>query len=48
MVYIWDGEFDKKKKKQGKGKEYDFDDNVIFEGEYLNGLKIRGIEYYII
>jgi len=24
-------------KRNGKGKEYDIEDNLIFEGEYLNG-----------
>ena len=48
MVYMWDGQYNKKKKKHGIGKEYDFDDNVVFDGEYLNGLKVRGIEYYIL
>ena len=34
-------------KKNGKGKEYDYDGDLIFEGEYLNG-KRNGIgkEYY--
>ena len=31
-------------KKNGKGKEYNDDNNVIFDGEYLNGKKI-GKEY---
>ena len=25
--------------RNGKGKEYDWNGNLIFEGEYLNGLK---------
>ena len=29
-------------KKNGKGKEYDRDDNLIFEGEYLNGKRWNG------
>ena len=45
---IWSGEFDDENQKTGKGKEYDFDDNIVFEGEYYNNEKIRGIEYYII
>ena len=33
--------------KNGKGKEYDFDDNLIFEGDYLNGKRNgTGKEYY--
>ena len=28
-------------KKNGKGKEYDLEGNLIFEGEYLNGKKIE-------
>ena len=27
-------------KKYGKGKEYDFNCNLIFEGEYSNGMRI--------
>ena len=31
----------------GKGKEYNYDDNLIFEGEYLNGKRNgEGKEYY--
>jgi hypothetical protein len=29
-------------KKNGKGKEYDFFGNLVFEGEYLNGRKWNG------
>ena len=30
-----------------KGKEYDYDGNLIFEGEYLNGLRNgKGKEYH--
>ena len=33
-------------KKTGKGKAYDYDGNLRFEGEYLNGLKNgKGKEY---
>ena len=33
--------------KNGKGKEYVFEDQLIFEGEYLNGQKKgKGKEYY--
>ena len=48
MEYIWNGSFNKENKKNEFGKEYDFDDNIVFEGEYINGIKIKGIEYYII
>ena len=35
------------KKRNGKGKEYDYDGNLIFEGEYLNGKRNgKGKEYY--
>ena len=32
----------------GKGKEYDFNGKLIFEGEYLNGIRWngKGKEYY--
>ena len=33
--------------KNGKGKEYDYNDNLIFEGEYKNGKRNgKGKEYY--
>ena len=33
--------------KNGKGKEYDYEGGLIFEGEYLNGERFgRGKEYY--
>ena len=41
MEYIWRGEFDEDNKKTGKGKEYDFDNNIIFEGEYSNDSRIK-------
>ena len=47
MEYMWRGNFDEENKKIGKGKEYDFDDNIIFEGEYSNDLRIKGVEFYI-
>ena len=46
MEYIWRGDFNEENKKNGIGKEYDFDDNILFEGEYINGMKKKGIEYY--
>ena len=34
-------------KRNGKGKEYDFDGKLEFEGEYLNGERNgKGTEYY--
>ena len=33
--------------KNGEGKEYDFDDNLMFEGNYLNGKRNKkGKEFY--
>ena len=32
MEYIWKGDYNKENKKNGRGKEYDFDDNIVFEG----------------
>ena len=46
MEYIWKGGFNEENKKNGKGIEYDFDVNIVFEGEYLNDKRIKGIEYY--
>ena len=35
-------------KKNGKGKEYDHNGNLIYEGEYLNGLRNgKGKEYNV-
>jgi len=48
MEYIWKGDYNSEYKKTGKGKEYDFDDNLVFEGEYENGLRKNGVEYYLI
>ena len=48
MEYIWKGEYNIENKKNGFGKEYDYDDDLIFEGEYINGLRKLGIEFYII
>ena len=31
--------------KNGKGKEYDYEGNLEFDGEYLNGKKWNGKEY---
>ena len=46
--YIWKGSYNDDNKKNGIGKEYDLDNNLIYEGEYENGIKKKGIEYYII
>ena len=35
---LYDGEFSKGKK-QGKGKEYNYKNKLVFEGIYLNGIK---------
>ena len=43
---IYEGEY-LNGKRNGKGKEYDFDGKVIFEGKYLNGKRNgKGKEYY--
>ena len=47
MEYIWKGDFNEENKKNGIGKEYDFDDNIVFEGKYINDIREKGIEYYI-
>ena len=42
---IFEGEY-YKGKKNGKGKEYySSNGNIYFEGDYLNGLKLKGKEY---
>ena len=40
---IYEGEY-KKGKRNGKGREYDYKHNIIFECEYLNDEKINGKE----
>ena len=35
-----------KRKKNGKGKEFDYKRNLIFEGEYLNGKRWNGKIYF--
>ena len=47
IEYIWTGKYNKYNEKEGKGKEFDLDDNLIFEGEYEASKRIKGIEYYI-
>ena len=43
-ILIYEGEYSKKKR-NGKGKEYD-DDGLVYEGEYLNGKRNgKGKEY---
>ena len=44
---IWTGKYNKFNEKEGKGKEYDLEDNLIFKGEYRNSKKLNGTEYYI-
>ena len=41
---IYSGEY-KNDKKNGKGQEYDKKGRIIFEGEYLNGIKWNGFGY---
>ena len=36
------------KRWNGKGKEYDNDSKLVFEGEYLEGKRWNGDEYYYI
>ena len=48
MEYIWKGGYNEEEEKNGNGEEYDFDDNIVFEGVYINGKRQKGIEYYII
>ena len=36
MEYIWKGDYNS------------VDDNLVFEGEYENGLRKNGVEYYLI
>ena len=45
---IWKGNYNFDNQKHGKGEEYDIDGNIIFEGEYENGLKKEGKEFYYI
>ena len=47
IEYIWTGKYNKYNEKEGKGKEYDLDDNLIFEGEYNASKRRKGTEYYI-
>ena len=42
---IFEGEF-KDGKRNGKGKEYNEKGELIFEGEYMNGVRIKGKESY--
>ena len=43
-ILIFSGEF-KDGKRNEDGKEYDYDGNLIFEGEYLYNYKFKGKEY---
>ena len=45
-VIIYIGEYSKKRR-NGKGKEYDINNKLIFKGEYRNGIKINGVGYDI-
>ena len=47
IEFIWNGKINDDNKKEGKGTEYDYDNNLIYEGTYENGFKKKGIEYYI-
>jgi hypothetical protein len=47
-ILLFEGEFFKGKRWNGKGKEYDFNDKLIFKGIYLNGEKIKGKQCSII
>ena len=40
---LFEGQYSKGRK-NGKGKEYNEENEIIFEGEYLNGKKWKGIE----
>ena len=48
MNYIYNGYYNEKNLKNGIGEEYDFDNNIIFKGEYENNKRKKGIEFYII
>ena len=41
---IFEGEY-LNGEKNGKGKEYDYNGQLIYEGEYLHGYKLNGKEY---
>ena len=43
--FLFEGEYLDGKKWNGKGKEFDYKENLIFEGEYLNGKKWERIIY---
>ena len=45
---MWKGNYNDDNQKHGKGKEYDIENNIIFEGECENGLKKEGKEFYYI
>ena len=46
-LLLYEGEY-LNGKRNGKGKEYDYDGNVIFEGEYLNGKEMEEEENIMI
>ena len=43
---IWRGNYNKLNEKEGKGKEYNLEDYLIFDGDYAKNQKISGNEYY--
>ena len=43
-ILLFEGEY-LNDKRNGKGKEYFWDEKIEFEGEYLNGKTISGIKY---
>ena len=45
---IYRGDYNENNQKHGKGIEYTIDGDIIFEGEYDNGQKKEGKEYYLI
>ena len=48
FLNIWQGNYNEDNLKHGKGVEFNIDNNIIFEGEYENGLKKEGKEFYYI
>ena len=47
IEHLWTGKYNRFNGKEGKGIELDLKDNLIFDGEYEDSKKIKGIEYYI-
>ena len=44
FLMVFEGEYLNNERWNGKGKEYDYEGQIIFEGEYLNGKKVRNEE----